>query len=71
MPATSRAGGRRRTDRGQRAAMSHLRWIDDDDRLSKTHPCPLCGRVIPVKRRLVIPEPGFRRRPYEVLSFVE
>ncbi len=51
--------------------MTPPRWVDDDGRVSQTRPCPRCGRVIPVKRRKVEPAPGFRRRPYEVLSFIE
>ena len=51
--------------------MTPPRWVDDDGRVSQTRHALGAVAFIPVKRRKVEPAPGFRRRPYEVLSFIE
>ena len=50
--------------------MTPPRWVDDDGREVPTRRCPKCQRVIPVNR-WPAKAGAIRRRPYQVLSFVE
>ena len=50
--------------------MTPPRWVDEQGRELPTRPCPKCQRVIPVNR-WPAQAGAIRRRPYQVLSFVE